>query len=540
MTPALSHSDYPRLCREFRWDYPARLNMADQIIGDWAAAEPERRAVIEYDGRTARPLSYGELAAMTDRLAHALALTGGERVGVLRTQSGWTAAAHAAVWKSAAISVPLFKLFGEDALRLRLEDAGVETVITDPEGRAMLAAFDLRVIVPEEDDLPDAGPFATADTGPETPAVMIYTSGTTGAPKGALHGHRVLTGHLPGVEMSHDLLHPGEDVLWTPADWAWIGGMFDVAMPGLALGVPVVAARLPKFDAAACARLIRDCGVTAAFLPPTALRMLKAADMQIAGLRSVASAGETLGAEMLAWGRDAFGLEINEFYGQTECNMVAACAHSMFPTRPGWFGKAAPGFEMAVIDEAGQPTTAEGDIAIRRGAGSMFLGYWNRPEATAEKFRGDWLVTGDRGEMADGYLRFVGRDDDVITSGGYRIGPSEIEDVLIKHEAVAAAGVVGKPDPMRTEIVKAYVVLRDGFAPSDDLAAELQAHAKRWSAAHSYPREVAFLDELPMTVTGKVMRRELRKLAVAEASQTDPSQTAPSQAGQKKDGGQND
>jgi len=512
MKPTLAHGDHDRLRREFRWDLPPRLNMADQAIGDWARAEPQHTAIIEYDG-TPRPVTYGELEARADRLAHAIGAARGDRVGVLRTQSAWTAAAHAAIWKSGAISVPLFKLFGDEALRLRLTDAGIMTVITDPEGRAMLASFGLRVIVPEEDDLPEAGVFPTAGTGPEDPAVMIYTSGTTGSPKGALHGHRMLTGHLPGVEMSHDLLEPGRDVLWTPADWAWIGGLFDVAMPGLALGVPVVAARLPKFDAETCARLIRDCGVTATFLPPTALRMLKAADAAIPGLRSVASGGETLGSEMLDWGRRAFGLTINEFYGQTECNMVASSASFMFPARPGAIGKAVPGFDVQVIDADGQPTDGEGDIAIRRGAGSMMLGYWNRPDATAEKFRGDWLVTGDRGVIEDGYIRFVGRDDDVITSAGYRIGPSEIEDVLIKHPAVAAAGVIGKPDPLRTEIVVAYVVLRPGFAASDALAKELQDHARSHCAAHSYPREVAFLDALPMTVTGKVMRRELRKLA---------------------------
>ncbi|RNF34096.1 AMP-binding protein [Paracoccus methylarcula] len=507
----LTGHDYPALRRDFRWEWPARLNMADQCLSHHGA----RVAIIEYDGRP-HPVTYAELSRMTARLAHALQAERGERVAVLRTQSAWTAAAHLAVWKSAAISIPLFKLFGPEALELRLRDAGVRKVIADAEGREMLRAFpDLRVIVPE-DGLPEADPFATLPTGPEDPAVIIYTSGTTGAPKGALHGHRVLTGHLPGVEMSHDLLGQPGDCLWTPADWAWIGGLFDVLMPGLALGVPVVAVRMPKFDPTEMTRLIADCGVRNIFFPPTALKMLKAAEISITGLRSVASGGETLGAEMLDWGRHAFGLTINEFYGQTECNMVASSASSMFAARPGSIGKAVPGFDVRVIDESGQPTDAEGDIAVRRGAGSMMLEYWNRPDATAEKFRGDWLVTGDRGVIEDGYIRFVGRDDDVITSAGYRIGPSEIEDCLLKHPAVAQAGVIGKPDPVRTEIVKAYIVLRDKFYPSDELARELQSHAKRFSAAHSYPREIAFLDALPMTVTGKVMRRELRQLAIAE------------------------
>ena len=530
MRPTLAGSDYEALRRGFRWNLPARLNMAEQVVGGWARREPDRTAILEYDGAEPRPVSYGELDARADRLAHALGAARGDRVGVLRTQSAWTAAAHAAIWKAGAISVPLFKLFGVDALRLRLDDAGIRTVVTDPEGRAMLAPFGLDVIVPEEDGLPEAGPFPAADTGPEDPAVMIYTSGTTGAPKGALHAHRVLTGHLPGVEMSHDLLTPGRDVLWTPADWAWIGGLLDVAMPGLALGVPVVAARLPKFDVDACRKLVAACGVTSVFLPPTALRMFKAADATLPGLRSVASGGETLGAEMLDWGRRALGVTINEFYGQTECNMVASSASTMFPARPGCIGRAVPGFDVAVIDQTGQPTDGEGDIAIRRhdsagGAASMFLGYWNRPDATDEKFRGDWLVTGDRGVIEDGYIRFVGRDDDVITSAGYRIGPSEIEDALIRHPAVAAAGVIGKPDPLRTEIVVAYVVLRDGFAASGDLAKELQDHARTRCAAHSYPREIVFLNALPMTVTGKVMRRELRKLAATDAA---PSNDTPS------------
>lgn len=517
MDPLLTTHDYAALRRDFRWNLPPHLNMARQVIGDWAAAESDRTAIIEYR-ETARPVTYRQLQGMADRLSHALKIARGDRVGVLRTQSAWTAAAHAAVWQAGGISVPLFKLFGPDALALRLRDAGITTVIADPESRQMLAPFDLRVIVPEDADLPDLGGFPVVDTGPDDPAVMIYTSGTTGAPKGALHAHRVLTGHLPGVEMSHDLLEPGRDVLWTPADWAWIGGLLDVCMPGLALGIPVVAARLPKFNAETCAKLIADCGVTSTFLPPTALRMLKAAGVAIPGLRSVASGGEPLGAEMLAWGQQAFGLTINEFYGQTEYNMVASSAGSMFSPRPGCVGKPAPGIELAVLDQTGQPTDGEGDIAIRKGGAQMMLGYWQKPHETAEKFRGDWLITGDRGIIDEGYIRFLGRDDDVITSAGYRIGPSEIEDVLITHPAVAAAGVVGRPDPLRTEVVVAFVVLRAGHAPTPDLSDALQDYARTRCAAHSYPRTVTFVPELPMTVTGKVMRRVLRDMAITAAA----------------------
>ena len=227
-------------------------------------------------------------------------------------------------------------------------------------------------------------------------------------------------------------------------------------------------------------------------------------------------AGEPLGAEMLDWGRDAFGLTINEFYGQTECNLVACSCAELFDPKPGCIGRVVPGHDVAVLSDAGQPTTGEGDVAIRRGAASMMLGYWNRPEQTAEKYRGDWMLTGDRGVWEGDYLRFVGREDDVITSAGYRIGPAEIEDCLLRHEAVATVGVVGKPDALRTEIVKAYVVLKPGVDGTDQLATELQDIVKTRLAKYSYPREITFLEALPMTVTGKVIRKDLKARAAAE------------------------
>ncbi len=516
----LEEKPYEALRAGFSWDLPARLNMAAQVCDDWAAAEPDRVAIRDL-AEMGCDLGYGDLRAMADRLAHTLVARGvarGDRVGVLRSQGGWCAAAHIAIWKIGAVSIPLFKLFREDALTSRVRDAGARIVVTDPEGVHMLAPLtEVEALVPEDADLPEGGPFEAALTGPDDPAVLIYTSGTTGSPKGALHGHRVLTGHLPGVEMPHDFLgrHEG-DCLWTPADWAWIGGLFNILMPGLALGVPVVAARLPKFSVEDCIRIIRQGTVRNVFFPPTALRMLKAADARIPGLRSVASGGEPLGAEMLDWGRRAFGLTINEFYGQTECNLVASSCQSLFEPRPGCIGKPVPGHEVAVLDAGGAPTDAEGDVAVKRGSASMMLEYWNRPEETAAKFTGDWMLTGDRGVWEGDFLRFVGREDDVITSAGYRIGPAEIEDCLLTHDAVATVGVVGKPDALRTEIVKAYVVVRPGVTPDDALAEALKTHVKERLAGYSYPREVAFVDALPMTVTGKVIRKELKARAAAE------------------------
>ena len=515
----LRKKPYDALYSGFRWELPAVLNMAEQVCDGWAVTHPDKVAIIDLSHGSRRDVSYGALWALSRRVEAALVEKGvmrTDRVGVLLSQSPLCAAAHIAAWRLGAISVPLFKLFQHDALRTRLDDSGAGVVITDEEGRAMLRGLGVAAVT--EADLPDARMASKAgvETTPEDAAVLIYTSGTTGKPKGALHGHRMLTGHLPGVEMSHDFLGQPGDVLWTPADWAWIGGLFDVLMPGLALGVPVVAARMAKFTVDDCAAICAEAQVRNVFFPPTALRMLKASDARISGLRSVASGGEPLGAEMLAWGKDALGVAINEFYGQTECNMVASSCGALFEAHPGAIGRAVPGFDVAVIDAAGQVTTGEGDVAIRRGAASMMLEYWRRPEATAAKFRGDWLVTGDRGVIENGFLRFVGREDDVITSAGYRIGPSEIEDCLLTHPAVATVGVVGKPDALRTEIVKAYVVVKPGVAGDEALAAELQAWVKARLASYSYPREVAFLDALPMTVTGKVIRKELKRRAAAE------------------------
>ncbi|SFS73015.1 acetyl-CoA synthetase [Sulfitobacter marinus] len=499
----------PGLDADGAWDIPARLNMAAQCL----AHDAGQAAIIDLTGGARRDVTYGELSEMADGLARFLMprVQPGGRVGVLLSQSPWCAAAHLAIWKIGAISVPLFKLFKYDALKSRVLDAGINLVLTDPEGRDLLGDLAEAWMA---DSVGIAGdPIPYADTEADDPAVLIYTSGTTGSPKGAVHGHRVLTGHLPGVSLSHDLLGAPDDCLWTPADWAWIGGLFDVLMPGLALGVPVVAARMAKFSAYDCARIVADGGVRNVFFPPTALRMLKAEGVTLPGLRSVASGGEPLGAEMLAWGQGAFGLAINEFYGQTECNMVASSCGSLFPARPGCIGKPVPGHDVAVIDETGMPTSDEGDVAIRRGSAAMMLGYWHRPGATAEKFRGDWMVTGDRGIWEGEYLRFVGREDDVITSSGYRVGPAEIEDCLLTHPGVATCGVVGKPDALRTEIVKAYVVRKCG---SDVSAETLQTWCKTRLARYSYPREITFLEALPMTVTGKVIRKDLKALAIGE------------------------
>jgi len=290
-----------------------------------------------------------------------------------------------------------------------------------------------------------------------------------------------------------------------------------VLLPGLHFGVPVVAHRFTKFDPDAAFRLMADHGIRNAFVPPTALRMLRSVANPRArydlALRTLASGGEALGAETLAWGREALGLSINEFYGQTECNLVLASCAAIGVTKPGAIGKPVPGHRVAVIGPDGTvlPPGETGQIAVARPDPVMFLSYWNRPEATQAKFVGDWMITGDQGmEDEEGYIRFIGRDDDVITSSGYRIGPAEIEDCLLRHPAVSLAAVVGKPDPVRTEIVKAFVVLRAGTHPSMELEEDIRNFVRNRLSAHEYPREISFREELPLTSTGKVIRRILR------------------------------
>lgn len=533
--------DYATLTATFRWAIPERYNIGVDVCDRWAAVDPRRPAIIEAhpDGAPS-VVDYAMLREASNRLASALAARGvgrGDRVAILLPQSAAVAIAHVAIYKLGAIALPLAMLFGVDALTYRLQDAGARALVTTGAGLAKLdGTFGdlpaLETVICLDGAASGPGPdviaweaalasgrpdFAPVDTLADDPAMMIYTSGTTGMPKGALHAHRVLLGHLPGVEMHHEFLPAPGDRLWTPADWAWAGGLLNVLLPGLHHGVAVVARKFEKFEPDEAYRLMAEHEIRNAFIPPTALRMLRASASPIGRydlrLRTVGSGGEALGEETLAWGREALGLTINEFYGQTECNLVLSACAAIGVVRPGAIGKPVPGHRVAIVREDGSlcaPGEA-GQIAVMRPDPVMFLSYWNRPEATAAKFVGDWMTTGDQGIAdADGYVRFVGRDDDVITSAGYRIGPTEIEDCLLRHPAVSLAAVIGKPDPVRTEIVKAFVVPREGVAPSDALAADIQAFVRTRLSAHEYPREIAFRDSLPLTTTGKVIRRLLR------------------------------
>jgi acetyl-CoA synthetase len=530
--------DYAGLIRDFRWDLPRRYNIGVDVCDVWAKRDPDKLALLlRRPGGGSERISYGALREASDRFALALKRLGvgqGDRVAILLPQSPSVVIAHLAAAKLGAISLPLAVLFGPDALAFRLRDSGAKVVLLDEGGLAKLGQIetklpDLETVISVDGTGGGAldfhrliaraqGELTPVASTPDDPAMMIYTSGTTGQPKGALHGHRVVLGHIPGLAFAHPGLGHPDDVMWTPADWAWAGGLLNVLLPSLALGVPVVAGLHAKFSVDEALALLWDLKVRNAFLPPTALRMLQAAhrpgEAYRTHLRSIMSAGETLGPGTFAWAREAFGFPVNELYGQTECNLVLGSSFQAGVSRPGAIGKPVPGHEVQVKDEEGGecPAGEIGEIAVRAPDPVMFLHYWRNEKATAAKFRGDWLLTGDKARRdEEGYIHFIGRSDDIITSAGYRIGPGEIEDCLMRHPAIAMAAVIGVPDTLRTEIVKAFVVVKPGFAASAELTRDVQLFVRERLSAHEYPRVISYVEALPMTSSGKIIRRALRE-----------------------------
>lgn len=528
---------YDEVYGRFRWSVPAVYNIAEDVC-DRHAADRSRLALVYEDeaGRVSEH-TFAEFRARSNQLARVLAGLGigrGDRVGIVLGQRPETPVAHLAAYKLGAVALPLSTLFGPDALQYRLGDAGAKVVLTDAESLERVLRVQKELPAPahvisvdpvEADGVleytraiarePDS--FEPVTTAAEDPALLIYTSGTTGPPKGALHAHRVLLGHLPGAEFYHEYFPRPGDRLWSPADWAWAGGLLDILLPGWHYGVTVVAHRAKRFDADHAFDLIGRHRVRNTLLMPTMLKMMRAVggprgrDVR---LRTIFTGGEPAGEEILRWTEEALGVMPNEGYGQTEVNLVLGNSAPLMPVKPGSMGRPVPGHVVDVVDDGGCPVGAGevGEVAVRRPDPVLFLGYWRNPRATEEKFVGDWALTGDLARRdTDGYFWFLGRKDDVISSGGYRIGPGEIEDCLTAHPAVALAAAIGKPDPLRGEVVKAFVQLRDGARGTPELARELQEWVRKRLSAHEYPREIEFIDALPTTTTGKVKRGDLRQ-----------------------------
>ncbi len=583
MSATLATDHYAALHGGFRWRVPRRFNIAEACCARWALATPEATAIIvDRDPGRSERCSFADLHAAVNRASNALRRLGvrpGDRVAIVMPQRVETAVAHLAVYQLGAVAMPLSMLFGPDALEYRLNDSAAMVAIADESSIASLLAVrgacpGLRTLVSVGDaqgqgDLGwqaalarESDGFRPLPTRADDPAVLVYTSGTTGPPKGALIPHRALIGNLSGFVCSQNWfgfetsnrppirppslekgergkggVNPGprpsrqdqetRSVFWSPADWAWTGGLMDALLPTLYFGRPIVASRA-RFDPLKALELMQRHRVTHSFLFPTALKaMMKAGpaprERYRLRLRAIMSAGEAVGDAVFAYCRDQLGVTVNEMFGQTEVNYVVGNCALHWPARPGSMGRPYPGHRVAVLADDGSECArgTPGDVAVHRRDihghpdPVFFLGYWRNDAATRAKYTGDpddsWCRTGDMATMDDdGYLWYQGRSDDMFKAAGYRIGPSEIENCLVKHPAVANAAVVPKPDPERGALVKAFVVLAPGFTASQQLIDELQQHVRGKLAPYEYPKEIEFIDALPMTTTGKVQRRVLR------------------------------
>ena len=555
--------DYAALHQRFAWQVPEHFNIAEVCCSRWEKSPnaTKRVAVCAHkQGVAATFYTYFELKKAADALSHVLTGLGvqrGDRVAIVMPQRFETAVAYMAVFQMGAVAMPLSMLFGPEALEYRLQDSEAVVAIADESSmnsvqQVRAACPALRTVIAVGDAQADVlyatamagqkSAFTAVKTKAEEAAILIYTSGTTGPPKGALLPHRALIGNLTGFVCSQNWF--GFDgkanaesaaVFWSPADWAWTGGLMDALLPTLYFGRPIVAFN-GRFSPELAFSLMQQHGVTHSFLFPTALKAMMKAYPQPhkhfkLKLEGLMSAGEAVGDAVFGYCRDEMGVVVNEMFGQTEINYVVGNCNRFWPARPGSMGKGYPGHRVAVIDDDGNECAVgvPGDVAVNRfdvhGQPDpiFFLGYWKKDAATRAKFTGDWCRTGDLATRdADGYLWYEGRADDVFKAAGYRIGPGEIENCLVKHPAVANAAVVPKPDKERGAVVKAYVVLAPDLGAARarihsskssfdaEITAQLQLHVKKMLAPYEYPKEIEFIDALPMTTTGKVQRRVLR------------------------------
>ena len=538
-------NNFDELCLTFKWNIPEFYNIASDTVDQ--DIYQNRIALINFlqDGKI-EEWSFVDIKRSANKLANIFDhfhLEANARVGIILGQCPETAIAHMACFKSGKISIPLFNLFGIDALHYRLLNSRASLVICDnvglnkifeikdrlPDLKKIICidsndeksnVFNLKKLLEQASDS-----YITKKTKSSDPAIIIYTSGTTGGPKGALLPHRSLLGHIPGVEIPHEFLsssEPVKDLFWTPADWAWIGGLFDVLLPAWHFGIPVVSYRSQKFDPEVTFDLISKLEIKNTFLPPTALKMMKSFNpsktVKDLKLRTVGSGGEALGEDLLEWGKQILGVGINEFYGQTECNLTVSNCGAIMPTKQGSIGKPVPGHEVRIINKNGEiikEPGLDGEIIVKSDTPVSFLKYWENDKATKQKVKDGWLYTGDFAyKDEEGYFYFKGREDDIINTSGYRVGPSEVEDAVLSHPKVSMVAVIGIPDKLRGQVIKAFIVPRDHnnvLTQNEILKKSIQNHVKLKLAAHEYPRLIEFVYELPLTTTGKIIRKDLRE-----------------------------
>jgi acetyl-CoA synthetase len=526
---------FAELRAKHRWNIPPDYNVAVDCL-DRHVELRDKTALLYADdeGHTAR-YTFAQMSEASKRFANALRGLGvgrGDVVAIHTPQRPETAIAHIALYRLGAIALPISKLFGPDAIAYRLQNSSAKAILMEPETVAKMDAVDRKdipnfkhVIVTDGaaggvsfDDLMSnaSSSFTMEKSSAEDPVLLMYTSGTTGNPKGVLHVARYVLGHN-GIDYSYNYLRDG-DLYYSPADWAWAGGLLDGLLAIWPYGIPVLAYRSKaRFDPDVAFRLLEKYGASVGLYPPTALKVLREVknprEKYKLKLRCIVSGAEPVSPQLARWVDEELRVEFNQGFGQTEANYFIGTCSAVEKARLEPLGKAYPGHDVAIVSPDGVvlKNGEAGEIAIRRDSPVVMREYWKNPDAMSEKFKGEWCMTGDLGHMDDeGYVYFAGRNDDVIKSSGYRIGPSEIEAKIMEHKSVASCAVIGVPDTQRGQAIKAFVKLLPGFTPSEQMIKEIQIHVKTRLAAHEAPREIEFMDEFPSTVTGKIMRRELR------------------------------
>ncbi|HUH58720.1 MAG TPA: AMP-binding protein [Candidimonas sp.] len=541
------NDQYSELYPTYQWFVPSQFNIAQACVHRWAETPLEgRKIAIFHENETGdrQVWTFSRLSETTNQLANGLIKMGvkpGDRVALVMGQRPEAVVAYMAIFSVGAIALPLSALFGADGLAIRLRDAEARVAIVDAgtapdllEAQAQCPSltqvialeYQHETVIPWRSLLARQPiTFKTLSTKSDSPALLLYTSGTTGSPKGALLAHSALIGNLPGFVASQNWFPQKGDVFWSPADWTWTGGLMDALLPTLYFGHPIVGT-LGRFSVTRALEIMQRYRVTNTFLFPTAIKLMMQEEPTPRAhyglqLRAIMSAGESVGKVVFEWCQTALGITPNEMFGQTEMNYLVGNSCLKWPAKPGSIGRPYPGHQVAILDDDGEPCAPGqiGDIALNRYDTHghpdpiLFLGYWRDETATQAKFKGNWCLTGDLASVDDdGYYWYAGRSDDVFKSSGYRIGPGEIEDCLLRHDAVANAAVVPKPDNTRGTLIKAYVVLRNGLAAHDPqaLQAELQEHVRTRLAPYQTPREIEFVDSLPLTTTGKIRRHVLR------------------------------
>lgn len=528
-------TDYKDFYRKFKLEIPEKLNLGEILCDIHAKGQRrDKLAMIFQDEKgEVKKFTYGQMAELSNKLGNALKGLGvskGDPVAFLLSSSPEIYLLYLACFKIGAIALPISVLFGREGIEYRVQDSGAKVLITLPETRGHLdnvkkQAKIVMIGKPEEGEydfysLMDkaSSDLILEETNPEDNILMIYTSGTTGHPKGVVHTPGSIL-HTIETEKYWTNIQ-GDDLHWNIGDPTWVGGI----MSDLFCSMPVGATffkhrRSGAFDPEYTFHSIQAWKITNIFAAPTAYRMMRKIEgikgkYDLSPLKICTSAGEPLNPEVVEWGRQELGLDILDGYGQTEGIMMVINFPAM-PIKPGSMGRPAPGVRLRLLDELGNDVRLgeAGQIALHKHTQFLFKEYWNKPEVTEKAYMGDWYLTGDMGVMdEDGYITFVGRADDVIISAGYRIGPFEVESAIIKHPSVAESAAVAWPDPegIRGYVIKAYVVLKEGYEPIKQIEKEIQDLVKKNLSRAEYPRIIEFVQELPKTRSGKIMRKELR------------------------------